>query len=244
MNKILLIFLLLVSFQLSAQNVLTSADEMPLFNGCDDISNKDDKEKCSNSKLIEFIHTHLVYPQEAREEGIEGSLYAQFVVTKTGSIENIKVLNFIGEGFEDEVIRVIKSMPPWTPGKNNGVAQNIQLRMPISFSLNKGKYNDSQKYTIIWGNLLEPTMTKKQLKNNFGKKLLIRDEFGNDRAISELIFSYEKGNKYYIAKSRGIIEKRLRKVVKKCKRGGIFTIKVIILDGASFKTIKKDYEII
>ena len=116
--------------------------------------------------------------------------------------------------------------------------------MPITFSLNKGKYDDSQKYTISWGNLKEPVMTRKQLKANFGKAFLVRDELGNDREISELIFSYEKGNKYYIAKSRGIIEKRLRKIIKKCRKGGIFTIKVIILDGGDFKTIKKDYRII
>ena len=243
MNKILLIFLLFVGIQLSGQTVFTSADEMPLFKDCADVS-KSNAQDCSNKKLIQFISKHLKYPQAAREEGIEGTIYAQFVVNSEGHIEHIKVLNYIGDGFEDEVIRVLKTMPTWIPGKNQGENVSVQLRMPISFTLNKGKYDDSDKYTLSWGNLKEPQMTRKQLKANFGKTFLVRDEFGNNRAISELIFSYEKGNKYYIAKSHGIVEKRLRKIVRKCKRGGLFTIKVIIQDGADFKTIKKEYQII
>ena len=119
MNKILLIFILFVGHQLHGQNVLTTADEMPLFAGCDQVLDQKEQRNCSNEKLIEFISTNLKYPQTAREEGIEGTIYAQFVVNKEGAIENIKVLNYIGDEFEDEVIRVIKSMPKWTPGKND-----------------------------------------------------------------------------------------------------------------------------
>ena len=101
---------------------LTVVEQMPEFLG-------------GVEELSKFLKTNIHYPQLAREDGTNGTVYVTFVVAKTGDIKDVKVLRGIGSDFDKEAIRVIKSMPRWTPGKQNGVAVNVQMNMPIKFSL-------------------------------------------------------------------------------------------------------------
>ena len=86
--------------------------------------------------LKRFIHQNLKYPQLARETGISGTVYVQFVVSKYGKIYDVKVLRGIGGGCDEEAIEVIKSMPNWRPGKQNGVAVPVYFKLPIKFPQN------------------------------------------------------------------------------------------------------------
>ncbi|RZL51236.1 MAG: energy transducer TonB [Pedobacter sp.] len=85
--------------------------------------------------LRNYIANNLQYPDEASEEGIEGTVYAKFVITKDGSIANIEIERKLGYGCDQEVIRILKKMPKWSPGKLDGKAVNYQYRMPVSFKL-------------------------------------------------------------------------------------------------------------
>ena len=86
---------------------------------------------------------NITYPIEAREAGIEGVVFITFVIEIDGSISNIKVLRGIGGGCDDEAVRVIRLMPKWTPGKQNGKEVRVQFNMPIKFSF--GKKDDDKK---------------------------------------------------------------------------------------------------
>lgn len=84
---------------------------------------------------IRFMSNTLKYPNQAREAGLEGTVFVSFIVTKDGDIRNIKVLRGAGESLDAEAVRVIGLMPRWTPGMQRGQAVNVQFNMPIRFIL-------------------------------------------------------------------------------------------------------------
>ena len=87
------------------------------------------------SAMYEFIGKNIKYPDEAKKEGIQGRVFISFVVEKDGQISNIEILRGIGGGCDEEAVRVLKSMPNWTPGQQRGVPVRVQYRMPIKFTL-------------------------------------------------------------------------------------------------------------
>jgi protein TonB len=101
--------------------IMTFAEQMPEFNG----------------NLSEFLGRNIQYPSVARENGIEGQVVLQFVVGKDGKIDpsSIAVVKKVGWGLEEEAIRVVKNMPPWKPGKQNGNPVYVKCTLPIRFKL-------------------------------------------------------------------------------------------------------------
>ncbi len=85
--------------------------------------------------LYKFLRDNIKYPQLARDNNITGRVYVTFVVEKDGSIANPRILKDIGGGCGQEAIRVVKSMPKWTPGKQRGKAVRVQFNLPVSFNL-------------------------------------------------------------------------------------------------------------
>lgn len=84
---------------------------------------------------IRYLTDNIKYPQMARESSIQGTVYVTFVVERTGSVTDVRVLRGIGGGCDEEAIRVIKGMPKWTPGKQRGKPVRVQFTMPIKFTL-------------------------------------------------------------------------------------------------------------
>lgn len=86
--------------------------------------------------LRKYLHDHVRYPTIAKENGIQGTVVVQFVVNTDGSIVGVEVMGKKkGGGLEDEAIRVVKSMPKWTPGKQNGRNVRVRFNLPIRFKL-------------------------------------------------------------------------------------------------------------
>jgi protein TonB len=84
---------------------------------------------------LNYLRQNIKYPEMANENNIQGTVHVTFVVEKDGSVSNVKVLRGIGGGCDEEAVRVIKSMPRWTPGKQRGRAVRAQFNMPIRFVL-------------------------------------------------------------------------------------------------------------
>lgn len=82
-----------------------------------------------------FLNKNLRYPQLAKENGIEGRVVARFVVEKDGSITKVDLLKKVGWGCDEEVIRLLKLMPNWKPGKMNGKNVRTYFTLPIVFKL-------------------------------------------------------------------------------------------------------------
>jgi protein TonB len=71
----------------------------------------------------------------ARESGITGTVYITFVVEKDGSLSDIRALREVGGGCTAEALRVIQTMPRWTPGKQRGVPVRVRINLPVKFML-------------------------------------------------------------------------------------------------------------
>jgi len=85
--------------------------------------------------FYDFINKNLRYPSMARKLGVEGKVFVEFVVDKSGELVRIKILKGIGSGCDEEVMRVMKKAPAWNPGKQRGVPVNVRKTLPIYFKL-------------------------------------------------------------------------------------------------------------
>lgn len=87
--------------------------------------------------LLKYLSENVVYPQVAKDVGISGKVYLKFVVSEQGNISNVKVMRGLPDCKEcdQEAIRVVRKMPKWIPGKNNGKAVNSYYNLPIVFKL-------------------------------------------------------------------------------------------------------------
>ena len=103
------------------EEILSYAEVMPEFPG-------------GMPEMVKYLLENMIYPEEMKENGIEGRIFVQFVVTKTGSVEDITIARGI-DGLNREAIRLVKQMPNWSPGKNNGKEVNVKMVIPIRFSL-------------------------------------------------------------------------------------------------------------
>ena len=85
--------------------------------------------------LNRFLVRNIKYPLLAQENGIQGRVVCQFVVNSDGSIVDISVVRGVEESLDKEAIRVIKSMPKWTPGRQGGKSVRVKYTLPIRFKL-------------------------------------------------------------------------------------------------------------
>lgn len=85
--------------------------------------------------LMAWLRDNIKYPVVAAENGIQGKVIVQFVVGKNGSISNVKVLRSVDPSLDREAVRVVSSMPNWTPGKQNGTSVNVRYTLPVTFKL-------------------------------------------------------------------------------------------------------------
>ena len=88
-----------------------------------------------DSERVKFLKENLTYPQEAREIGTSGTVYLEFIVERDGSISNITIKRGIGGGCDEEAIRVVRMMPKWKPGRQQGHEVRVQFMLPIKFTL-------------------------------------------------------------------------------------------------------------
>jgi len=105
-----------------AAPILTIVELMPSFDG-------------GEEALYKWLGENIKYPQVAKETGISGTVIVTFVVERDGSITGAQVLKDIGGGCGEEAIRVVKAMPKWKVGKQNGVPVRVQFNLPIRFTL-------------------------------------------------------------------------------------------------------------
>lgn len=87
--------------------------------------------------MQKFVADNLVYPKSAQDAGIQGRVTVRFVVAKTGKITDVTVIRGIDPACDAEAVRMVKSMPDWTPGKEKGKAVSVYFTLPIVFRLKK-----------------------------------------------------------------------------------------------------------
>ena len=97
-------------------------EQMPTFPGGD-------------GKLMEWLSKNIKYPAVAEENGVQGRVIVRFVVGKDGSISNASVVRSVDPSLDKEALRVVKAMPRWIPGKQNGAAVPVWFTLPVTFQL-------------------------------------------------------------------------------------------------------------
>lgn len=102
--------------------IFTIVEEMPEFPG-------------GMQKLADYLGKNIKYPQMARESGIQGRVFVNFVVEPDGSVSNVNVMRSLGGGCDEEAMRVVKAMPKWKPGKQRGKAVRVSYILPVNFKL-------------------------------------------------------------------------------------------------------------
>ncbi len=105
-----------------ANKVFDVVEQMPSFPG-------------GNEALMKFLSDNVKYPVVAQENGVQGRVVVSFVVEKDGSITDVKVVRSVDPSLDKEAARVVKSMPRWIPGKQNGAAVRVKYNVPVSFRL-------------------------------------------------------------------------------------------------------------
>jgi protein TonB len=88
-----------------------------------------------DAALMKYIAENVKYPVVAQENGVEGTVYIRFVVTRTGSVGEAQVMRSADPLLDEEALRVVKTLPKWTPGKNNGNPVSVWFIVPIKFKL-------------------------------------------------------------------------------------------------------------
>lgn len=105
--------------QVVENKVFDIAEQMPSFKG----------------NVNQWLSTNLSYPAVAAENGVQGRVIVQFVVEKDGSVSNVQVVRSVDPALDREAVRVVKSMPKWNPGMNNGQPARVKYTLPVTFKL-------------------------------------------------------------------------------------------------------------
>jgi protein TonB len=97
-------------------------EEQPLFPG-------------GEAALLEYIGKNTRYPEEAIEAQISGKVFVGFIISTKGKVTDVKLLRGISPVLDNEALRVVKTMPDWTPGRQNGKPVRVSFQVPVNFTL-------------------------------------------------------------------------------------------------------------
>ena len=84
------------------------------------------------SGVMKYLSENIKYPVVAQKNGVQGRVVVSFVVERDGSITDVKVARSVDPSLDREAMRVVRSMPHWIPGKQNGSTVRVKYSMPIS----------------------------------------------------------------------------------------------------------------
>lgn len=110
-------------------------ESVPIFPGCEDSKNNDERKTCFQQKILQFVAREFKFPEMARQMGIQGRIYVNFVIEKNGKISNVEVVRGVDPLLNDEAVRVVKMLPKLTPAKQRGKPVRMQFTLPINAKL-------------------------------------------------------------------------------------------------------------
>ncbi|MBR6081663.1 MAG: energy transducer TonB [Salinivirgaceae bacterium] len=191
------------------EEILTIAQEMPVFPGGD-------------SAMCEYITENLVYPAEAKDKNLEGKVFVQFVINKNGEVVSPRIARGIDPILDDEVLRVVRNMPKWIPGKNNGNPVNVMKTIPVNIK-NNSQPDDVSENTTNPTDSIKVVLLENPETNTYDTVYIVAEEMpeypDGDLAMRKFIarnlhYPKEALNKkiqgkvvvYYVVNEKGEIE--------------------------------------
>ena len=107
---------------IDTNEIFIVSEYMPMFPGGSD-------------SLLDYLSKNVRYPEACFKDSIQGRVIVSFVVERDGSLSNVEVVRYAHELLDAEALRVVKTMPKWTPGRQRGVTVRVQYRIPVNFRL-------------------------------------------------------------------------------------------------------------
>ena len=104
------------------EQIFKSVEQMPTFPG-------------GEAALMKYLSSHIQYPAMAQENNVQGRVVLQFVVEKDGRVGEVKVVRSVDKDLDREAVRVCKTLPKFTPGRQNGQPVRVWYTLPVSFKL-------------------------------------------------------------------------------------------------------------
>ncbi len=101
----------------------TLLNDKPAFNDGDE------------NEFSKWVNQRLIYPQSAKDAGEQGRIIVSFEITAEGKMSNVRIIRGVSQALDDEALRVVKSSPDWTPGKQDGKPVPVIYTFPIEFTL-------------------------------------------------------------------------------------------------------------
>ena len=141
--------------------------------------------------LMEYVAKNVKYPESARENNLQGRVIVKFVIEKDGTVTNVEVGRGWGNELDDEAVRVVKAMPKWKPGKQDGKPVRVSFMLPINFILG----NEMPVKGPLMGTTWTGTGTGKKGKVTYEMSWTIDFTDGRDGMIMMTLWSQEKNGK-------------------------------------------------
>lgn len=129
-----------VSSEQKGNDVFKIVEQMPRFPGCEEgTMTNEERKKCAQQKLLEFVYENIHYPEAAKANNITGMVVVKFIVDSEGRVINPEIVRDIGGGCGEEAVRVVKLMNNqnirWVSGKQDGQNVSVIFNLPIKFQL-------------------------------------------------------------------------------------------------------------
>jgi TonB family protein len=116
------------SGNVTTENVFNYVEEMPRYPGGD-------------AAMVKFVQENLRYPIVAQEANIQGTVVVRLIISSEGKVGNVTVVKSVDPVLDEEAIKLVKTMPNWTPGKKDGKPVGVYFQLPMRFKLNELKEN-------------------------------------------------------------------------------------------------------
>jgi TonB family protein len=140
----------LVENEVLEEEIFVRCEVMPRFPGCENLEGtQEEKSQCAQEKMMDYIYSNLIYPNEALKYQQEGQVVIKFIIDKEGNIRQPEVLRDPGHGLGDAAKKLVLSMnqmtEKWSSGTQRGRPVNVWYTLPIKYSLYQPKKNSKKK---------------------------------------------------------------------------------------------------
>jgi TonB family protein len=226
-------------------DILSVADTMPCFPACPKLPAYSPAHRsCAEKALADWFSSNMTYPETARQHRAEGTVTVSFVVAPDGQVGQVAVLHDIGHGCGEAAAKAVRDMPPWFPGRHEGVPAAVRLSMPLQFRLRDRVEAAASPYWLSWGDLSAEIVGRKQLMENLDKPVYVRDTAGTAISIQHLRLSYrhKKRQRHRIGPGAAISPEQ-RTLLRKARRGGIIVLEADCRAGAQQLSVSRTFRV-
>lgn len=207
-------------------------DRPALFEGCNDPLISDAQQiDCSRQKLLEYISKKTEYPDSAVANNKEGLVLLRFTIDEKGVVTTVELLKGIDKACNEEALRMMRSLPTFSPAIKGNIPVASELILPIRFSVkNLLHHKQEDLYKLHWAKIETDTLLRKNMNTPPTEIPFVRDAKGINYRVERIEITYIKGQKLETLQldEPEVWSPEIMELFQKARRGGImmFTARV------------------